>query len=243
MKKISLLVFALSILLMLGTKSRADEGMKHGGDAGMKMHHLHMMMNHGLKMATEGSNLVMLSDMKMAPGVDEITHKHGHDMIAKGKETILNSLNGPEMMSMMKGEHAKSGAMQYTHELGNDMLKYVDMLEKMAKAGPMKPGHMAMHHQHMAINHALGMALDGSNMNMMGKMGMAGSVDDFSVGHGTVMTKDARSLLNSVMQDKTMIDMHKAGKSPEKDPMMMKTHNLSSTAMKIMDKLSKMSGM
>jgi len=49
MKKISLLVFAMGMLLMFGTKSQADEGMKHGSGAGMKMHHLHMMMNHNLE--------------------------------------------------------------------------------------------------------------------------------------------------------------------------------------------------
>ena len=214
--------------------------MKQGSDAGMEMHHIHVMMNHGLKMVTEGSNMVMLSDMEMAPGLDKTTHEHGHSMIEKGKAVILQSLNGPEMMSMMKGDHAKSDMMQNTHVLGTQMLKIVGMLEEMSKAGPVKSDMMTMHHQNITINHGLGIALQGSNIKMLGQMGMAGTVDNFSLKHGSMMIEKGRTLINSVMGDKAMMDMHDSGKSPVKDPMMMNTHKLVESAMKIIDELSKM---
>ncbi|MGO9612546.1 MAG: hypothetical protein ACLPX5_05890, partial [Dissulfurispiraceae bacterium] len=42
---------------------------KHGGSE-MGMHHMHMLMGHGITMVVEGSNMAMLAQMKMAPGVD-----------------------------------------------------------------------------------------------------------------------------------------------------------------------------
>jgi hypothetical protein len=38
-----------------------------GAEGHMKMHHLHMLMNHGVGMATEGATLVMIAGMKMTP--------------------------------------------------------------------------------------------------------------------------------------------------------------------------------
>ena len=130
--------------------------------------------------------------------------------------------------------------MKYTHELGEAMVKYTNMADKMAAAGMIKPDMMTMHHQHIMINHALGMAAEGSSMVMLGQMGMAGNIDTFSVEHGRMMMNDARLLLSEAMEGKEMRDMHKRGVSPEKDPMMKETHALAETAMKIMDLLSKM---
>jgi hypothetical protein len=234
------IVFVLGIFLVFANTGNANSVMKHESGAEMKMHHIHIMMNHGLKMVTEWSNMVMFSDMKMAPGVDKTAHNHGHSMIEKRKAVINRTLNSPEMMSMIKGEHVEFPMMQDTHTLGNHMLKVTGMLEEMSKAGPIKPDMMAMHHHHIMINHALGMALQGSNMKMLGDISMAGSADNFSLEHGKIMMKNARALLTGVMEDKTMMDMHKGEMSPEKDPMMMKTHILTESAMKIMDELSKM---
>jgi hypothetical protein len=214
--------------------------MKQNENMDMKMHHLHMLMNHGLGMVSEGASLEMLAGMKMTPAVDPMMLKHGKTMISQGKSLISRALDGPEMKAMMKGKDADSPHMKYTHELGENMLVAADILEKMSVEGMSAPDMMAMHHQHIMLNHALGMAAEGANLVMLGQMGMAGDVDDFSIEHGKMMLKDAQSMVSEIMEDKAMKEMHERGISPEKDPMMKETHKLAEVSLKIIDMLSKM---
>jgi hypothetical protein len=212
---------------------------KHGGGAQMEMHHFHMLMDHGLKMVVEGSNMVMLAGMKMAAGVDKETLEHGQHMMKAGKDLITRALNGPEMTAMMK-KHAKDSLMDYTHELGEAMLKLTDILEKMPMEDMSSPDMMAMHHMHMMINHAVQMAADGADMIMLGQMGMAADIDKLTMDHGKTMMSDARSMVSEMMEGKEMKEMHAKGMTPEKSPMMGMSHKQTEAAMKVIDLLSKM---
>jgi hypothetical protein len=122
MKNKKSLFMLLALLLPLLAAGCAEKNvstdMGRTGDENMEMHHLHSMMNHGLSMVTEGSNTIMIGYMKMAPKIDAIGHEHGHLMMNMGKKVINHSMNGPEMMRMMKGEHANTAHMNYSHELG-----------------------------------------------------------------------------------------------------------------------------
>lgn len=239
------MVFLMSFLLVsCASQQRVHyKGSKHEGRHAMKMHHLHSMMNHGLIMVTEGSNMIMTSYMKMAPGLDEIGHDHGHKMMEMGKSVINQALSGPEMMSMMKTGEPMSSDMKFTHELGENMLKAVDILEKMNKIGSIPPDMMAMHHQHGLINHALAMAAEGSNMKMLGEMGMAGNIDTFASDHGKMMVRNAKSLIDEVMSGDVMKGMHASGKTPSADAAMKETHDVGEVALKIIDLLEKMPAM
>src|SRR6185369_10571374 len=112
---------------------------KASGTAAMGMHHMHTMMNHGLIMVMQGSNLVMLSEMKMAPGVDEKTMGHGRKMMAEGKAMLQEMLAGKEMAAMHKGGDASSPLMVYTHDLGGAMQAVVTDVEKMKMTDPGTP--------------------------------------------------------------------------------------------------------
>lgn len=231
----------LTVFLFVGLSSHVFAAdMKHEkGGASMEMHHFHLLMNHGLSMVVEGSNIEMLAEMKMAPGVDEMTLHHGKHMIKEGKELITRALSGPEMMAMMK-KHGKDPLMDYTHQLGEAMLKVTDMLEKMSMQDMSSPDMMAMHHMHIMINHALQMAADGANLFMLGEMGMAGDVDKLSVEHGNMMMKDAKTMVTDMMESKEMMDMHAKGMTAEKSPMMGMSHHHAEAVMKVIDLLSKM---
>jgi hypothetical protein len=131
--------------------------------------------------------------------------------------------------------------MKYTHNLGETMLEYAELLEGMSMGGTMTPETMTMHHMHMMINHALKMAAEGSSLVMLGQMGMAGTADEFSVEHGTAMMNSARALLAEVMEGKGMKDlMETKGMTVEKGGMMRYTHKLAEKATDIMDMLEKM---
>jgi hypothetical protein len=235
--KILVLTIILSVT-MLGLASAKE--MHHKGHAGMEMHHFHMLMDHGLEMVTEGSNLAMLAQMKMAPGMDKMTLDHGQHMIKVGKELITSCLSGPEMMAMMK-KHGKDPLMEYTHQLGEAMLKVTDIIEKMSMEDMSAPDMMAMHHMHIMINHALEMAAQGANLVMLGHMGMAAPIDKMTVDHGKEMLADAKSMVSDMMGSKEMMEMMKEkGMTVEKSPMMAMTHQHAEAAMKVIDLLSNM---
>lgn len=65
------------ILLAAGTALGSEKGHQGHADTAMTMHHMHMMINHAVEMAAEGSSMLMLGQMDMAKGIDEISVKHG----------------------------------------------------------------------------------------------------------------------------------------------------------------------
>jgi hypothetical protein len=233
-------ILIIAAFIYPGGIASAGEGHGSGDTSSMKMHHFHIMMNHGITMVAEGSNLVMLAGMKMTAPIDKPTLKHGQMMLAQGKMVIRRSLSGPEMEAMMKGKHADSPLMQYTHEIGEAMLNVIQILEKMDVGHMSDPNMMTMHHMHISLNHALHMASEGSNLVMLGQMGMAGDVDSFSVDHGKEMIENARGLYSEIMEGKPMQDIHGKGKSPEKSPMMKLTHELAESILKVIDLLDRM---
>jgi len=242
-KSLLMLLALLLPLLVAGCAGmKATMGMDDN-DKMMKTHHLHMLMNHGLSMVTEGSNDIMMAYMDMAPKIDAIAHEHGHNMMNNGKKVINYALSGDQMESLMMGGDAKAHYMMYTHELGESMLVVIDLLEKMAKAGSMPDDMMAMHHQHMLINHAMDMAAQGANMVMLGEMDMAGGIDTYSVDHGKMMLNNAQSLLTEVMSGDAMMEMHAKGKTPEGHADMTSTHKLGEAAVKVVHLLANMPAM
>ena len=105
----------------------------------------------------------------------------------------------------------------------------------------MESGHdMFSHHQHIMLNHALGMTLEGYNLVMLGDMGMAKGVDDISVDHGRMMLKNARALFNDIMSGKNMMNMHMGGTTPESDAMMKYTHQLAEAQLQVLALLDDM---
>ena len=99
----------------------------------MEMHHQHIMINHALKMAAEGSNLVMLGDMKMAGTVDDYTVERGKMMIKNAKGRVGEVTSGKGMTDMHKKGHSPNDdpMMKNTHDLIESALKIIDLYEKM----------------------------------------------------------------------------------------------------------------
>ncbi len=127
------LVIALSITTLFMGAAQADGHAKHSS---MSMHHMHIMINHALEMATEGSNMIMLGKMDMAKGVDEITVKHGQMMISHAKELIKDVMEGDAMHALHHGGSTPEGdaAMAYTHKLADTASEYIKLLEGMGSS-------------------------------------------------------------------------------------------------------------
>ena len=230
-------VMAVVFMLSIGLFGTAYA--KHGGDAAMDMHHLHMLMNHGLEMVAEGFEPGHACRYEETPAMDQMTLEHGRQMMKDGKEVVERALKGPEMQVLHKGGHANDPMMKYTHELGNAIMTVTDLLDTMSMEGPMTEDMMTMHHMHIMINHALEMAVQGSNMVMLGQMGMSKDVDKYTIDHGKMMLSDASALLTEVMTGKAMMDMHQKGVTSG-NAMMADTHKIGDAAKNVIDLLDKM---
>ena len=205
----------------------------------MSMHHLHIMMNHGLAMAAGGANMVMLAHMGMSPEIDTPALNHGRQMIKDGKTVIQHAVSGKGMKALHGEGHGDVPLMSYTHELGDAMIAVIDDLQRMTEA-PKNPGDdMTMHHMHMMVNHALQMGVEGSNLVMFGEMGMADKVDSFSIDHGKKMLSSAHDLWKEMIEGKTMQALHKREAAGSAE--MKSTHNHADSVNKVMDLLKKMS--
>jgi len=231
-RAIFFLFFVVCLFTCICSLACAEEtGHKHDAAAGMGMHHIHIVLTHGLVMVTEGADLIMLADMKMAPYLDRLSLENGHHLMTSGKQVIDDMLNGPEMAAMKKED--------FTHKLGKAIMNTVDMLEKMSMDRTMTPDMMTMHHMHIMINHALAIAAEGANMVMLAQSGRANGIDKYSADHGSMMIRDAHALLDEIFGGKAMTEMHTKGIKKDND-MMADTHKLGEAAAKVIDLLEKM---
>lgn len=240
-------VLAVSVCFLAAGPADAGFAAEHdqGEGNGMMMHHQHIMLNHALGMALEGSNIIMLGQMGMAQGMDKISIDHGTMMMNNGKDLWNKLMLGVTMMKMhsVGKSPADDPMMKYTHQLAEAQLKVMDLLSKMPSMTA-QGREMAMHHQHIMLNHALKMTLEGSNIIMLGQMGMAKGFDAVSVEHGKDMMKNAESLFNDIMSGETMMEMHGKDMTPEKDKTMGYTHQVAEAQLKVINLLKNMpSGM
>lgn len=109
-------------------------------DPAMTMHHMHIMINHAVEMASEGSNLIMIGQMGMAKGIDESSIHHGKMMIDNAKSLLKEVMEGDAMMSLHKqgSTTTTSSDMAFTHDLAKSASAYIEMLSEMSAS--------SMHH-------------------------------------------------------------------------------------------------
>lgn len=131
--------------MMIGTKDLGEVILQYIGivenldlsgsvQSKVKMHHLHVMINHALDEAAEGANLVLLGSMNLAGSLDKYTVDNGRTMLRRARAT-LNDVSGSETMMEMKktamGSEDKP-MMDQTQELLKTALEIIDILEKIS---------------------------------------------------------------------------------------------------------------
>jgi hypothetical protein len=144
--------FVTVILSVFAFNCVSAEGMDPASDA-MTMHHMHVLINHAMEMAAGGSNLVMLGQMDMAHGVDNMTVHHGQMMIDDAKSLIKEIMSSKEMAALhKKGETTEmSPEMAYTHKMAKAAQDYIDVISAMPA---MPEDDMNMEHMdHMDMHH------------------------------------------------------------------------------------------
>jgi hypothetical protein len=216
---------------------------EHGPADALVLHQQHMMLNQALVGALEGSNVVMLGQMGMSLGIDDISLETGKKQLMNAHQT-WNELMSGQIMSKMHAPGmtpAEAGLMRYSHRLAKAQLKVMDVLYDMdALPHTYKAHDMTMHHEHILLNHALKLALEGSNLIMLGHMGMAKGIDNISVNYGKMMMRQALSVFNEVISGQTLTDMLEEGVTPENDPLMAYTYKLAEAQLTVVNMLSDM---
>ena len=125
------LIFSMIFVFMFGVSTNAG----HHSDS-MVMHHMHIMLNHAAEMAAEGSNLLMVGQMNMAPGVDSLSIEHGTMMLNKASELVHQVLEGEAMQNLHRRGITpdKNEEMAYTHLLAHKVLNLIEVLKAMPSA-------------------------------------------------------------------------------------------------------------
>ncbi|CAB4243955.1 conserved exported protein of unknown function [Methylacidimicrobium sp. AP8] len=125
------LLLALSLLLGIGAAAPALRAQETRADNAMALHHMHAVINHAVEMAAEGSNLVMLGEMRMAPGTDELAAEHGKGAIREAKALVKKVMESKAMAELHKQGQGESREMAYTHKLAEAANAYIDLLAEM----------------------------------------------------------------------------------------------------------------
>ncbi|MGA6993889.1 MAG: hypothetical protein WBX50_08330 [Candidatus Deferrimicrobiaceae bacterium] len=232
------IIASVSLLMPHPSFGEAKRGTEEATE--MKLHHLHILLNQGISMAAEGSNLVMLAGMQTTPALDRPTLRHGQMMIANGRELIRRTLSGPEMASLSGRGHAASSLMQYSRELGEAMLAYMKHLEKLDVDRMSSHRTRTLQRMNIILNHSLGMASEGANLIMIARMGMAGEVDRVSLEHGEGMIAHAGGLYRDTMDGEAMEGLRDLGVTRESSSMMAFTLDLAEAVSKVIGLLARM---
>ncbi|NWF37501.1 hypothetical protein [Mariprofundus sp. KV] len=179
MRSVIRLIICLSLLTL--TACEFDRHEMHQARQNLsyttKLHHLHMLVNHSLQMATQGA------DMNLQ-GVE-----HGPAMLVKASGLLERAMSGPEMARMHKYGSGNKPLMKMTQELADKSAVLIEAMKGISTKTADKDA-IRM------LNHAVEVAATGSSLIMLGQQGMAGDIDAVMVNHGQLMLGEASGLLH-----------------------------------------------
>ena len=101
----------------------------------------------------------------------------------------------------------------------------------------------ALHDMHMIMrfmDHAMCVALEGADFQMLGEMSSAGKLDRESIVHGTIMLKDGRAMINEMLEGKAMRELYKEGNFDK--ALMDDLHELGKKMLEVIDLVEKIHG-
>ncbi len=178
------IVWLLSCLSMLGLSAcdldrHEQHEARHNFSYALKMHHIHMLINHALQMSAQGA------DMNLQ-GV-----YLGSALLTKSSELLKRAMSGPEMAHLHKLGNANKPLMEMTHALADKTTLLIEQMRNLSSNSENKAS-IRM------LNHAVEAAATGSSMIMLGQQGMAGNIDAVMVNHGQSMLGEASGLLQDI---------------------------------------------
>ena len=98
-----------------------------------QMHSLFTLLNHGMKMATDGANMIMLGRTGEPGGAKDTLQKHGRVMMRDGRVLIIRLSDNDTMKELHKAGHTiqQSLPMASLHNSIKQALRIIDRLARM----------------------------------------------------------------------------------------------------------------
>lgn len=98
-----------------------------------RMHSLFTLLNHGMKMATDGANMIMLGRTGEPGGAKETLQKHGRAMMRDSRVLIIRLSDNKTMKELHQAGYTidKSPAMASLHNSIKHSLRIIDRLARM----------------------------------------------------------------------------------------------------------------
>ncbi len=104
-----------------------------------------------------------------------------------------------------------------------------------------KPSKDGLHDMHMIMqfmDHGLCSALEGANLQMLGQIGMAKTLDKDAIVHGTIMVNDGKAMIKEMLEGKAMRTLYKEGGFDKKT--MDDLHELGVKMLKVIEQVEKL---
>ncbi len=98
----------------------------------------------------------------------------------------------------------------------------------------------ALHDMHMLMrfmDHGIGIALEGTDLQMLGQMGQSEKLDRDAIVHGMIMVKDGEAMIREMLEGKAMRELYKEGNFDKK--LMDDLHNLGEKMLEVIDLVQK----
>ena len=98
-----------------------------------QMHSLFTLLNHGMKMATDGANMIMLGRTGEPGGAKDTLQKHGRVMMRDGRVLIIRLSDNDTMKELHQAGHTiqQSPPMASLHNSIKQTLRIIDRLARM----------------------------------------------------------------------------------------------------------------
>jgi len=228
---------ALSLIFVLSVELRAEF------DKNKAYHPAHMLMNYGLNMIADGSNLIMSAqmDVKTTIGQDQIDY--GKETINRGKSFVERALKGPSMVEKhMQNTDDENNMMLSTHKLGQLILEAAYSPEIFE---PEQLKNSAVAHNLLAIqlkaNNALMMSTQGSNMVMTGQSDWSEKyINRFYIDQGRDLIGNARDVIFELLNGEEMKSFAKKELLPSEKELYEYTRKQLLNSVDIIDSLYRM---
>lgn len=206
---------AFSLVIILSAQLRAEF------DKNRDYHSAHMLMNYGLNMIADGSNMIISADMDIKTTIAQNPINYGKETIDLGKSLVERALKGPDMVEKhMQNKDAESNMMLATHNLGKLILQ-ASYSPEIFESNLLKNSEVA--HNLLVIqleaNNALMMSAQGSNMIMTGQSDLSEKyINRFFIDQGRAMIGNARELIFELLHGEEMKNFaNKSLLQPEKE--------------------------
>jgi len=227
------LVLMVCVLSLVGGCQHHEHMMMLQAQASVDaVHRVHMLIGEGVGLIVQGADLQLAADMNASPATDPLLRDTGTMLVERGEALLAGVAKDVESEAPKEGEANEAYA--YTRDLLAAAQDFAQQAKSLRGQADSPHSHdPASHHAHLLINHAVAMAVSGSDGLMIANMGTPEALEPTvrETGSGLI-SRSAELVHESMMQ--AMGEMDDASAMP--------LHGFAQSASTLIAKLSEMGG-